>query len=216
MSRLQSTVLVPLASFSLCIALAACDAERGSTPPEDEAPAQQRLGDTPPPNSEAQSSERRVPEPTGTRAALRSLYTARHIEDLPSRESIEAHPGGEDAVRWIAQHDDAMAVRARALASLQLFPNAASEAVIREVLSASDNAATIRSAAVRALQGWDLSHRADLRALAVDGLKSEDVPVATAAAQVLANVPEATDELQHKLTESPPPAVERAVRLALE
>ncbi len=215
MSPIQRLPILLLASSSLCITLAACDAERGSTPPQDGAPVQQRRAETPASTEEEGNLGSEAVDPAEARAALRSLYSARHIEDLPSRKTIEAHPGGEDAVRWLAQHDDAAVVRARALASLEMFPNEASEAVVRDALSSSDTSATIKSAAVRALQGWDLSQRADLRTLAIEGLQSSDVPVATAAAQVLADVPEATDALQETLATSPPPAVDRAIRNAL-
>lgn len=210
MSCIQRLVPPVLASLSLCVALSACDGERSSTPPEEEAPAQQE-----PRAAAAPRVAATTPDPAEARDALRSLYSARHTKDLPSRETIEAHSDGEDSVRWLAQHDDSMAVRARALASLQMFPNDASEAVVRGVLSASDSSATIKSAAVRALQGWDLSGRADLRALAISGLESKEIPAAAAAAQVLAKVPEATEALERRLSESPPPAVERAIRDAL-
>ncbi len=205
----QPTASHLLASFTLCVALGACDSERGSTPPQEETPAAQHTA------RRASADPAVTADPAETRAALRSLYSARHTKDLPSRESIEAHPEGEDAVRWLAQHDDAMAVRARALASLQMFPNDDSEAVLREAIGTPDNPATIRSAALRALKGWDLSQREDLRSLAISGLSSEDIPVAAAAAQVLANVPEASEALEQRLSESPPPAVERAIRDAL-
>lgn len=208
--RIASPLLV---SFSLCVAVTACDSERGSTPPQEEAPPVAQRSDAVPSTPKESSPD--AADPVEARAALRSLYSARHTQDLPTRETIEAHPGGEDAVRWLAQHDDAVVVRVRALASLEMFPNDASEAVVREVLTASDISPTIKAAALRALKGWDLSQREDLRTLAITGLQSDKIPVAAASAQVLANVPEATEALEKRLSESPPPAVERAIRTSL-
>ncbi len=199
MSSLHRTVLALLTS---CCAFAACDSERSSTPPQPSPAVEQNQRVQP--TSEAE-----------TRAALRSLYGARHTADLPTRETIQAHVGGEDAVRWLATHDDTMMVRARALASLRMFPNADSEEVVRSVLTAPTSHRALRSAALRALQGWDLSQRDDLRALVITGLQSDEVPVAIAAAHALAGVPEATTALQHRLSEQPQPAVQRAIEESL-
>ncbi len=212
--RIASPVLVALSLWMT----GACDNERGSTPPPTPTPTPTARSAEPQPRESPPAAQ---PSPdlgsaTATReeirATLRSLYRARHVEDLPSRQVIESHPGGEAAVRWLAEHDDTMVVRARALASLHMFPNAESERVLRSVLTTGHGHRTLRSAALRALKGWDLSQRDDLRALAIDGLQSDEVPVAIAAAQVLADVPEASSALQRRLSQKPPPALERAIR----
>ena len=135
-----------------------------------------------------------------TRTVVASMLRAHHPEDLPSRAAIEAHPGGVDALRWLAEHHGLQGVRARALLALGMFPEDESATVLRRVLSDPESSPGLRAASTRALAGWDLSARAELRALAVESLHSDALAVAVAGAEVLREVPEVQDVLAVRRT----------------
>lgn len=115
-------------------------------------------------------------------------------------------------MRCLAQHDNSMAVRVRALASLHMFLGSASEALVRGTLASSSTSRTLKAAGFAALAGWDLTAREDLRALASAERQNTDIPIAIAAVQVLANAPEAAEALETRLSETPPAAVKQATR----
>ena len=54
-------------------------------------------------------------------AAIRSLLMAHHTEDLPTKEALLAHEDPAGALRWLADHDELVVVRARAEELLLLF-----------------------------------------------------------------------------------------------
>ncbi len=147
-----------------------------------------------------------------TRAAIAVMLRAHHAEDLPTRASIEAHPGGAEALRWVAEHHALQGVRARGLLALSFFPDDASLAVVRAVLADPGASPSLRAASTRALSGWDLSERSDLRALAVESLYSDNLSVAVAGAVVLRGVPEARAALHARDTVSTPSALRRQLR----
>ena len=139
--------------------------------------------DEPPPTVEAREAG-----PPGSADTLRPLLMARHAKDLPSPRSSARHDDAAAGLRWLAEHDDLVVVRARALLLLRHFPDADTEVLLLRQLDDADSHQQLRAAAVRALSGFDLDARADLRAKAAAAVKSPDLPVAVSAARVLRDV----------------------------
>ncbi len=114
------------------------------------------------------------------------LLLARHTEDLPSRATLNQTRGARAALLWIAQNDPRLIVQGRALEALSLWPDDSS---LRYLLSAAQETKSppkIRASAWRALAAWDLEEHAELKAAATAAAMDPSVPVAYAAAQLLA------------------------------
>lgn len=141
-----------------------------------------------------------------TRRALAGQLRAHHTSDLPTPERLAAQPGAADALRWLAEHHELRVVRVRAVALLGAFPDPESEALVRRVLADGATPVSLRAAATRALAGWDLAARTDLQALARASLQSAEVAVAVAGAEVLVDVPGASDAVDQRRTKAGNPA----------
>lgn len=127
-------------------------------------------------------------------ADVAAMLLARHPEDLPPKDVIDAN-GGAPALRAVADTADELVVRERALALLALYGDAETGAFCRRWATGADVHDKLRAAAIRCLGGQDLATDADLRGVVVGGLSSEDPRVAIAAVDVLASVPGARDAL---------------------
>lgn len=76
-----------------------------------------------------------APEGPADASAIASLLGARHVEDLPSEETLRAHEDPAATLRWIASHHRRMVIRARALQSLRFFDDEATRDYLLEVLA---------------------------------------------------------------------------------
>ena len=153
--------------------------------------------------------------PPASVGPISELLAARHADDLPTREALDAHPDAEAALVWLSGNADALITRGRALEALALYPSDANRAVLLGVATGSAHH-KVRSSAVRGLGAWDLSADAPLRA-AIEGLLSDaSVPVAIAAAKALAGVAPAQPALQAIIAAGgTPPAVVTAAEASL-
>lgn len=113
------------------------------------------------PNAEADGST----APAGTQA-LAARLRARHVRDLPRAESLRA-PLDLARLRWLAEHDRWLVVRARALLLLATDGAPETHALVLRVLD-STQPAIVRAAALRATEAWPLDRglRDRLRRLA--------------------------------------------------
>lgn len=149
-------------------------------------------------------------------AGVRKLLLARHVEDLPSKETLDKHPAASSALRALAQDDAQMMVRARATQLLGNYPSPASEALVVQIIDNEELHSSLRAAGVLALGGWDLEARVDLRERVIAGLNSDKPGIAVAAAKALQGAPSAKTSLESVSKDAgTPPMVRRAVQESL-
>lgn len=129
---------------------------------------------------------------------LHSLLTARHPEDLPDHDALVAN-GAPAGLVWIANNDEMVMMRERALLLLRTFPS--DNATCRQVFG-SDQQPKLRAAAIRCLAGADLMGDATLRNQLLAAVRDADPRVGTAAVQVLAEVPAAQSGLKAALDDA--------------
>lgn len=91
--------------------------------------------------------------PAGTQA-LAARLRARHVRDLPRAESLRA-PLDLARLRWLAEHDRWLVVRARALLLLATDRAPETHALILRVLD-STQPVIVRAAALQATEAWPL------------------------------------------------------------
>ncbi len=118
--------------------------------------------------------------------SIAALLLARHVKDLPNRDTLSKTRGARQAVEWIAENDPYLVVRARAVEALALWPD---EQNRRYLLATARNAALpamLRASAWRALAAWDPAVDAELKAEAAAASTDQSVPVAYAARELLA------------------------------
>ena len=146
---------------------------------------------------------------------ISELLAARHDGDLPTRETLDAHPDGQEALAWLAAHAEALLTRARALEALALYPTDGHRELLLGYATGTAHS-KVRAAAVRALGSWDLDEDAALRERIVALLSDAEVPVAIAAAQSLAGVAAARPALEAVVaSEGRPAVVVRAAEASL-
>lgn len=209
---MQSRIIIIALGTGLC--LTACEKKNAPQPPEASAPRAVEAdpsGAAVAPATPASSDEAPA-DAQAAAAEIRPLLLAHHQDDLPTRTTLDAHPGAPDGLRWLANNDGTMIVKVRALLLLRLYPDESSEKVVLALASDPGQHRKLRAAAVTALAGWDLNEREDLRLVALAAVQSTDVSVAVAGARVLTDVQPARSALQAQLdTGALPPAVEKAV-----
>ena len=200
---MQSRIIIIALGTGLC--LTACEKKNAPQPPEASAPRAVEAdpsGAAVAPATPASSDEAPA-DAQAAAAEIRPLLLAHHQDDLPTRTTLDAHPGAPDGLRWLANNDGTMIVKVRALLLLRLYPDESSEKVVLALASDPGQHRKLRAAAVTALAGWDLNEREDLRLVALAAVQSTDV---------LTDVQPARSALQAQLdTGALPPAVEKAV-----
>lgn len=137
-----------------------------------------------------------VPATDAQIAGVRKLLLARHVEDLPSKATLDKHAAAPSALRALAQDDAQMMVRARATQLLGNYPEPANEALVVQIIDNEELHSSLRAAGVLALGGWDLEARVDLRERVVAGLDGPNPGIAVAAAKALQGVPSAKTSLE--------------------
>lgn len=154
-----------------------------------------------------------APEPASAaepHAQLRGLLQAHHPDDLPDQEALDAH-GAPEGLRWLAENDDLLVIRERALLLLRHYDDDASQSLCAGVFD-SDAHAKLRAAAIRCLGGSDLTTDDTLRNKLLAAVRDADPRVGVAAVDVLAEVPAAGSGLRAALDD---PALTDPVRSRL-
>jgi len=142
-------------------------------------------------------------------AGLRSTLMARHTEDLPSRKSLQKQPKGQDGLRWLAQNDESLLVRARALTLLGLFPSSSNQSLLLKTMEDGSSHPKLRSAAIQGLAGWDLNQEEALRNRIAKVLYDANTRVALETITVLQKYPSARPDLKRLAGD---PNVPRVIR----
>jgi hypothetical protein len=156
-------------------------AEGAGEPPREEAAQQARASEPP--------SQEQIDE-------LRPLLFARHPRDLPDRDTLAAHPNAEATLIHLADNDDRMIVRERALLLLGHFATSSAEEFLTAAASEPERDPRLRAAAIAGLGKYDLEGRADLREAVIAQLEHADLRVGFAAVQALRDVPSAAAALK--------------------
>ena len=178
MRHLGSGALVRIAAFATL--LAACGSPSAQ---KAEAPTLPAQGEVAGQASDASSGEN--VEARGRRMAAR--LAVRHTSDLPGAEELRKVEGADLALVWVANHADAMVVRARALALLRHVPTVAARTELTAHVGSPDKHPVLRAGAVRGLAPF--LGRDDVVELLTGALRDTDPRVAHAAAEVLATAP---------------------------
>ncbi|MEM7155256.1 MAG: hypothetical protein AAF799_20575 [Myxococcota bacterium] len=208
---MQPRIFIIALGMGLC--LTGCEKQNAPQPPEATAPRTSEASPSPDAKAPADAT---VADAQAAAEEIRPLLLAHHQDDLPSRTTLDAHPGAPEGLRWLANNDGTMIVKVRALLLLQLYPDESSEQVVLALASDPAQHRKLRAAAVTALSGWDLSERQDLREVALAAVQSTDVSVAVAGAQALTDVTPARVALQAQLDGGElHPTVAKAVRKSL-
>lgn len=126
--------------------------------------------------------------PTSARE-LASRLRVRHPQALPTATDLKRYQDAELALIWIADRDQRMVVRVRALGLLQHFPTPRTRAALLIRAEADKIHASIRGAAMRSLE----AHNRDPHVVAVlkQGTLHPDIRVSGAATRALASNPQA-------------------------
>ena len=132
--------------------------ERPAEPPAAEAEASAADPEAP---TEAEADGNATPAPEGA-PLIRPLLQARHAEDLPDRAALEQHPDPEAALRWLAEHDELMLVRARSLDLLGLWDTDDNAAFLLAMATDTERHVKLRTAAILGLKRTELSTRNDV------------------------------------------------------
>jgi hypothetical protein len=128
--------------------------------------------------------------------SLRPLLLARHAKDLPDRATLQAHANPEGTLMWLADHDERVVVRERALLLLGHFDSPSSQAFLVAATRDPSRDSKLQAAAVAGLANYDLEAREDLREVVASQLEHPDVRVGYAAVQALRDVPSAAAALE--------------------
>jgi hypothetical protein len=184
-----------------------------------------------PPEAPAQGGEThedKLPEDNEPRASveppsqeqidnLRPLLLARHAKDLPDRATLQAHANPEGTLMWLADNDDRVVVRERALLLLGHFASPSSQAFLVAAARDPSRDPKLQAAAVAGLAKYDLEDREDLREVVAAQLEHRDLRVGYAAVQALRDVPSAAADLE-RASKNPDLAeqVRRAAKDALD
>jgi len=121
-------------------------------------------------------------------AEISKRLAVRHIEDLPDAEGLAKYANAEAALVFIADNDDKMVVRVRALTLLRHYPSPRTLSFLSERAVGADLHPTVKAGAMRGLEGHnDVS---TVVALLTKGMRDKDVRVAIAAARSLAADPQ--------------------------
>lgn len=122
-------------------------------------------------------------------STIEGLLSARHVDDVPSPETLGMHPTAEASLRWLAMNADTMLVRTRALTALAGFPSDASLATLTTVADSPDAHASLRIGAFQGAAGQTFDAESRMATLALEALTDADERVGVAAAGALAAQP---------------------------
>ena len=127
-------------------------------------------------------------------AGMQGLLNSKEKSDSIGKGSLDKS-GGDEGLRWFADHDDALVVRARALELIGLYPTSENEGYLTRIVLDQGANAKVRAGAIEGLGKMGLSTRGKSRAAVVRALSDSNPSVGVAAVRALKGVPEAKDEL---------------------
>ena len=166
-------------------------------PPEPaaERPAPTLVTRSPAPAAQSAPVESALPLPPEV-ASLRPLLLAEHPADLPNRKGLEAHPEAQTALRWMADNDALMLVRARSLDLLGLWDTEENAAFL--ATRAGDGALHVkqRTAAILGLSRMNLNQRTEAREALIGIAEGAEAACAVEAVGALAGVGTAREALE--------------------
>ena len=113
--------------------------------------------------------------------ALIPLLSAHHVEDLPTQDTLAAHPQAEEALRWIAQSDYNFGVRGRAVFLLHLYESTETLEFLTQLASDTEGPHGLRASAFEAIGKWSQNKRESLTMLISAGLDDSHPLVVVAA-----------------------------------
>ena len=113
--------------------------------------------------------------------ALLPLLSAHHVEDLPTQDTLAAHPQAEDALRWIAQSEYNFGVRSRAIFMLHLYESSETLALLTQLASDTEGPHGLRASAFESMGKWSLAKRESLKMVISAGLDDAHPLVVVAA-----------------------------------
>jgi hypothetical protein len=126
---------------------------------------------------------------------VRVMLQARHTDDLPDRSSLDAVPDALAALRVLAETDELMVTRARALSLIGLYDQPTTTAYLLDVVSDDSAHGKLRAAAMQGLGRTALSVHPEARAALEALTRSDDLRLATEAVTALQGVPESAELL---------------------
>lgn len=116
-------------------------------------------------------------------ASIAELLRARHAEDLPDAETLNAHGDAPEALVWLSLHGDSAMVRVRATRALGQYPDAARADHLASLFLADDTHPALRAAALDALSAYDAPTRQRFAGILKPLADHADPRVARAAAK---------------------------------
>lgn len=125
--------------------------------------------------------------------SIRSLLQARHVQDLPTRATLDQHADAEGALRWLAVNDDQAIVRSRALGRLGFYPD--SELFLIEQLANPTQPESVRAGAIVGLGHLGLETHDSARAAVLEQVSSKSLRLGLEATGALQQVSAAADDL---------------------
>ena len=91
--------------------------------------------------------------------AIAELLGARHAADLPTRQTLDAHPVPDEALAWLALNADQAAVKVRATRLLGLYSERDHGPLLGRLAGVDAPHPTIRAAALDALGAYPVARR---------------------------------------------------------
>jgi hypothetical protein len=148
------------------------------------------------PDREAAAPVAEAPAPPAPAAVakVRPMLGARHAEDLPSRELLDAQGDAAEALRWLAAHSESLVEAERAALLLSAYEDETTGRFCAELVGGEAHA-KIRAGAARCLAGRSLEPIAAVPAL-LKAAASSDARVGLAAVEALRGDPKALPQLQ--------------------
>ncbi len=130
---------------------------------------------------------------------LLPLLKAHHIEDLPSKATLEKHPKAEEALLWIALNGDTVGTKSRAVKLLSYYNTDKSTEFIKTMCEKGDTHHTVRASAFHVVAGWSTSQRTDMASVISKGLDDSNALVVVAACKAATGLPSLDSQIQNVL-----------------
>ena len=132
------------------------EVSRQATPKKDATPIQAVLEQAPAEGLDKAALFENAPEAA---QALLPLLSAHHAADLPTQETLAAHPQAEEGLRWIAESDSHFGLRGRAIFLLHLYDSPETLALLGQFASAVEGPYGLRASAFDAMAQWPSAKR---------------------------------------------------------
>lgn len=115
---------------------------------------------------------------------IEPLLLARHVEDLPSRQTLDQHDEPAQALQWLAQNAERAATQDRALRLIGLYPTTDNASFLASYAQSASTSSQ-RAAAIRGLADMPVAFREPHRSLLESSAQEQNRLVAKAASGAL-------------------------------